>query len=55
MSLLCAMQALLPTSDKFTDVDTLRPFLQHYEIDASEVQVEIMTAKKVVAEFQEQA
>ena len=45
LSLLCAMQALLPTSDKFMDVDTLRPFLHHYEIDISEVQVEVMTAK----------
>ena len=48
LSLLCAMQALLPTSDKFMDVDTLHPFLQHYEINASEVQVEVMTAKRLL-------
>ena len=48
LSLLSAMQALLPTSDKFLDVDTLRPFLQHYEINMSEVQVEVMTAKRLL-------
>lgn len=48
LSLLCAMQALLPTSDKFMDVDTLRPFLQRYEIDASEIQVKVMTAKRLL-------
>ena len=44
LSLLCAMQALLPTSDKFVDVDTLRPILQHYEIDTSEVQAVVKPA-----------
>ena len=48
LSLLSAMQALLPTSDNFLDVDTLRPFLQHYEIDISEVQIEVMTAKRLL-------
>ena len=48
------MQALLPTSDKFLDVDTLHPFLQHYEIDESEVQIEVMTAKRL-AKLEKQA
>ena len=29
-------------------MDTLSPFLQHYEIDADEVQVELLTAKRVL-------
>ena len=48
LSLLSAMQALLPTSDRFLDVDTLHPFLQHYDIDVSEVQIEVMTAKRLL-------
>jgi len=42
------LQALLPSSEIFLDVDTLSPFLQHYEIDADEVQVELLTAKRVL-------
>ena len=45
---LSAMQALLPTSDKFLDVNTLHPFLQHYEIDISEVQNEVITTKRLL-------
>ena len=45
---LSLLQALLPSSEKFLDVDTLSPFLQHYEIDANEVQVEVLTAKRVL-------
>ena len=48
LSLLSALQALLPSSEKFLDVATLSPFLQHYEIDADEVQVELLTAKRVL-------
>ena len=47
LSLLSAMQALPPTLDTFMDVYTLCPFLQHYEIDISEVQVEVKTAKRI--------
>lgn len=50
LSLLSAMQALLPTSDKFMDIDTEVPFLQHYEIDIGEVRIEVMTAKRVLQE-----
>jgi len=48
LSLPGALQALLPSSEKFLDVDSLSPFLQHYEIDADEVQVEVLTAKRVL-------
>ena len=48
LTLVGAMQALLPKSDKFLDVDTLVPFLEHYEIDVSEIRVEVMTAKRLV-------
>ena len=45
LSLLSAMQALLPTSKNFLDVDVLLPFLHHYDIDEGEMRVEVMTAK----------
>ena len=50
LSLLQALQALLPTSDEFLDVNTLRPFLQHYEIDEDEVTAEALIAMKFLRE-----
>jgi hypothetical protein len=44
ISLMSAMEALVPHSDKFLDVDTLLPFLEHYEIPEREIRVEAMTA-----------
>ena len=47
---LSLLQALLPTSDKFLDVNTLHPFLQHYEIDEDEVRAEAPIAMKFLRE-----
>ena len=44
LSLLNAMEALLPNSDKFLDVDMLLPFLNHYDIPESDIRVEAMIA-----------
>ena len=46
ISLLKAMQGLLPDSDNFLKIEVLLPFLQHYEIDCDEVAAEISTATK---------
>ena len=46
ISLLKAMQGLLPDSDNFLKIELLVPFLKHYEIDCHEVAAEISTATK---------
>ena len=50
LALLNAMEALLPNSEKFLDVSTLLPFLNHYEIDVTEVEVEVTLAKTFLSE-----
>jgi hypothetical protein len=45
LSHLNAMQALLPDSDHFLDLNTLAPLIHHYNIDTEEVCAEIATAK----------
>lgn len=52
LSLLGAMQALLPTSEKFLDIDTLLPLLVHYEIDVEQICVEALTAQRFLREPQ---
>ena len=47
-SLMKSMQALHPESDKFLNLETLRPFMSHYDIDADDVEVELMTAKRLL-------
>ena len=39
------MEALQPDSEKLLDVDTLLPFLEHYDIPENEIRVEALTAK----------
>lgn len=43
-----SMQALHPKSDKFLDLETFRPFMSHYDIDSDDVEVELMTAKRLL-------
>ena len=47
-SLMKSIQGLHPKSDKFLDLETLRPFMSHYDIDPDDVEVEIMTAKRLL-------
>ena len=54
LSLLGATESLLPTSETFLDVDTLLPFLQHYDIDAHEVQLEASLANRILKESAKQ-
>lgn len=48
MSLVKSMQALHPKSDKFLHLETLRPFMSHYDIDSDDVEVEAKTAKRLL-------
>ena len=47
-SLMKSIQGLHPKSDKFLDLETLCPFMSHYDIDPDDVEVEIMTAKRLL-------
>ena len=47
-SLMKSMQALHPKSDKFLDLETLRPFMSHYDIDPDDFEVELMTPKRLL-------
>ena len=50
LTLLSAMQALLPGSQNFLDIHSLGPFLQHYCIDIDEARAEVATAKSFLAD-----
>lgn len=50
LSLLKALEALLPTSPQFLDISTLRPFLVHYSISDTAIEAEASLVKVFLAD-----
>ena len=52
LSLLKALEALIPNSDLFFDMSILTPFLSHYNINQRAISAEVATAKTYLHELQ---
>ena len=53
LSLLSALEALVPSSDSFLDLPTLSPFLSHYNIPEAAVQSEVPIVRAFLRERQQ--